>query len=170
MPETRTALQPVRLDYTCDDCGQGQMHGTSMVLLSSPPQYPHRCDVCGAEKTFGGASYPRVEFVDVTDAEDHQYEQIPFDEWVRQWIGDPPAKGFAGEYAYRKPLRIRQPSEPEALTEADRNAVIALRATADAIERRMHTLSPHSTWEVIFGPNQRPDRFRCDLLFIGARS
>ena len=31
----------------CDKCGKGEMRPTGKVLMSNPPQYPHKCVVCG---------------------------------------------------------------------------------------------------------------------------
>lgn len=31
----------------CDKCGKGEMRQTGTVLMSNPPQYPHKCVVCG---------------------------------------------------------------------------------------------------------------------------
>jgi hypothetical protein len=60
MSETRTEVRPVEIDYVCDACGVGHMRSTGISLMSSPPQYPHKCDKCGAEQTFTNARYPRV--------------------------------------------------------------------------------------------------------------
>jgi uncharacterized Zn finger protein len=62
MSETRTVMQTIQIDYTCDDCGQGQMRSDGMTLTSFPPQYPHECNKCGAVKTFTSTRYPNIVF------------------------------------------------------------------------------------------------------------
>lgn len=62
MPETRQPVQPVEVDYTCDQCGEGKMRPTGEVLTSYPPKHPHCCDKCGARQTFTDVCYPHVTF------------------------------------------------------------------------------------------------------------
>ncbi len=53
-----TKIQMFTDKYRCDECGEGFMERTGVVLTSNPPQYPHVCDKCGTEKTFTGIHYP----------------------------------------------------------------------------------------------------------------
>ena len=45
----------------CDDCDNGYMKPTGTVLTTYPPIYPHRCDRCGAVKSFS-VSYPYMTY------------------------------------------------------------------------------------------------------------
>lgn len=66
MPEQRFEVRNVGIDYICDTCGKGKMfpHGNAM-LMSNPPQFPHKCDNCEATKNLR-ERYPtfRVERVE----------------------------------------------------------------------------------------------------------
>lgn len=63
MPETSTPVSTVQIDYTCDECGKGNMRSDGMTLTSWPPQYPHNCDKCGAGKMFRNVKYPHIAYV-----------------------------------------------------------------------------------------------------------
>jgi len=58
MPEVRN-VQSQQVDEKCPSCGQGWMRPTGIVLTSNPPQYPHKCNACGYEATYG-TRYPYV--------------------------------------------------------------------------------------------------------------
>lgn len=58
MPEDKRMVHVYKIDYICDECGEGYMRSTGQVLLSKPAQYPHQCTNCGAKKTFKGIKYP----------------------------------------------------------------------------------------------------------------
>jgi len=47
--------------------GEMKRHG-NFVLNSNPPQYPHRCTVCGQEANYF-VSYPSIEFVQATNCQ-----------------------------------------------------------------------------------------------------
>lgn len=65
MAETKLPVQTVQVDYTCDECGKGQMRFGGVTLTSYPPQYPHRCSECGAKKTFN-VIYPHTAVEPIT--------------------------------------------------------------------------------------------------------
>lgn len=52
MPEMKTRVKMYSVEYVCDECRKGVMQSTGITLTSNPPQYPHRCNKCGAEQTF----------------------------------------------------------------------------------------------------------------------
>ena len=55
----QTKIYIERLYCDCDDCG-GEMISTDVYFASYPPQYIHKCDLCGYEKRImGGVKYPR---------------------------------------------------------------------------------------------------------------
>jgi hypothetical protein len=59
MAEVITPVEMVKIEYKCDVEGcTGEMLSTNIMLPSSPPHYPHRCNVCATEMTFAHA-YPR---------------------------------------------------------------------------------------------------------------
>lgn len=58
MPEDKKRVQVYKVDYICDECGEGRMRSTGQALLSKPVMYPHECTHCGAKKTFRGITYP----------------------------------------------------------------------------------------------------------------
>ena len=66
MPKEKTPLRPVLIDYLYDECGDGHMRPEGYALLSSPPQYPHKCDKCGHEQTFK-VSYPTTDFETINE-------------------------------------------------------------------------------------------------------
>lgn len=63
MTERHTPLQAYRCVYLCDVCGS-EMESTGHVLLSFPPQYPHRCS--NDHSVILGSSYPRIEYLPYT--------------------------------------------------------------------------------------------------------
>ena len=65
MSETRSMMRAHRIDYICDRCSEGCMVGTNVANLSHPPQYIHRCEVCGWTTAFT-KTYPHVEFIQET--------------------------------------------------------------------------------------------------------
>ena len=59
MAEVRYEVKTFVIEYACDECGEGEMKGTGNVLMTSPVNYPHQCNKCGAMKTFTGEKYPK---------------------------------------------------------------------------------------------------------------
>jgi hypothetical protein len=62
MSETRSMMRAHRIDYICDRCSEGIMVGTNVANLTHPPQYIHRCDICGWTAAFTKI-YPHVEYL-----------------------------------------------------------------------------------------------------------
>lgn len=62
MSEKSYEVRAFELDYACDHpgCG-GFMRPTGMKLMSSGPQFPHECYVCGARKTLN-VKYPTLAY------------------------------------------------------------------------------------------------------------
>jgi len=58
MPERKKEVKTYKIEYVCDECGEGDMRPTGICLTSNPPQYPHTCTVCGHEKRFRDKKYP----------------------------------------------------------------------------------------------------------------
>ncbi|WP_020469681.1 hypothetical protein [Zavarzinella formosa] len=62
---TLDSMFPMQLLHTmavlirCDDCGIGEMTPTGIMFMTHPPQYQHKCDKCGTERTFD-ERYPKV--------------------------------------------------------------------------------------------------------------
>ena len=58
MEEKKLMMKTFLLKMICE-CG-GEFRAGNEVLMSYPPQYPHKCTKCGEERTFSGKSYPRL--------------------------------------------------------------------------------------------------------------
>ena len=60
MPEVRN-IQTQSVDERCPICGNkpngGWMRPNGIVLMSNPPQYPHKCTSCNYEQTYS-VQYP----------------------------------------------------------------------------------------------------------------
>jgi len=68
IPKISIEHKPVQLRTLralCDVGGcNGEMKATNIVLMTLPPQYPHKCDMCGREISFSKA-YPYQSLVPV---------------------------------------------------------------------------------------------------------
>lgn len=53
-------MRRVQYDMQCDECKQGYMRPTGMMLTSNPAQYPHRCNKCDHHKNYL-VQYPHTE-------------------------------------------------------------------------------------------------------------
>jgi hypothetical protein len=62
MSENHSLLRVRKTDYVCDRCSEGIMVGANVANLTHPPQYLHRCDVCGWTAAFLKA-YPHIEYI-----------------------------------------------------------------------------------------------------------
>ncbi len=61
--EKRTEVKTVKVELICESCNKGTMESCDgSVLMSNPPQYPHRCTECGAERHITGITYPYMEY------------------------------------------------------------------------------------------------------------
>jgi len=71
MPERKREAQTYIIRYYCDAEGcEGEMLPTGRCLTSSPPQYPHVCNECGAKKTFRNKIYPVASYEEPLQAQD----------------------------------------------------------------------------------------------------
>ena len=59
----RTKVTAYRIELPCEKegCDGALVSCSGMTLTSNPPQYPHRCNKCGAEKHILGITYPYIE-------------------------------------------------------------------------------------------------------------
>lgn len=57
--EKETELKIFKVQMFCD-CG-GEMEPRGFALLSNPAEYPHKCALCGAEKTYK-EQYPAIKY------------------------------------------------------------------------------------------------------------
>lgn len=57
--------KPVReyIVHAMCECG-GEFIPGDMVLMSDPPQYPHKCNKCGTSATFN-KKYPSIEYEEI---------------------------------------------------------------------------------------------------------
>lgn len=64
MPEVKIKkLHPYEIGYKCDKCGEGYLEFLNNgVLASNPPQYEHKCNICGYFKILP-KKYPRIEYL-----------------------------------------------------------------------------------------------------------
>ena len=60
MAEIEQEVKIYKIYYLCDKCGRGDMQPNGVMLASSPPQYPHKCNKCDAVETFN-VRYPITE-------------------------------------------------------------------------------------------------------------
>ena len=47
MAEMKTAVRTFKIDYVCDECGEGRMRPSGFVYDTNPPSYVHACNKCG---------------------------------------------------------------------------------------------------------------------------
>lgn len=62
MKEIKNPIREYVVHAMCE-CG-GEFVPDGMVLMSSPPQYPHICNKCGASVTFN-KKYPSIEYEEI---------------------------------------------------------------------------------------------------------
>jgi uncharacterized Zn finger protein len=60
--ERETECKVVTVELECDECG-GTLVFTGTALLSSPPQFPHKCDKCGVVRNVLDRPYPHTRVV-----------------------------------------------------------------------------------------------------------
>ena len=44
--ENRTEVKTFKVSYICNNCGEGEMIDTGVVLTRNPMSYKHRCNKC----------------------------------------------------------------------------------------------------------------------------
>ena len=55
-------IKPVGIKYVCDNCDEGEMLVSgNIMLMTDPPKFPHKCNVCDFEKNFT-TKYPFVTY------------------------------------------------------------------------------------------------------------
>ena len=60
--EVRRQVKTYMVDMMCPVCKEGIMRPEGrMVLMTNPPQYPHRCSDCGHVETYHKC-YPQIEY------------------------------------------------------------------------------------------------------------
>jgi hypothetical protein len=60
MPIKTTPVKTFVKEYICDECRMGEMvRHTDTVLMTSPPQYPHKCNECDEVRNFSEV-YPQT--------------------------------------------------------------------------------------------------------------
>lgn len=64
MSETKAVVQTVLVQYRCNECDNGTMKPSGIILTSNPPQYPHECNSCFHKQTFL-IKYPYTEYKEV---------------------------------------------------------------------------------------------------------
>lgn len=52
-------IQTQQVDEQCSSCGKGFMRPTGISLLSTPPQYEHKCTNCSHKQHYS-VRYPHV--------------------------------------------------------------------------------------------------------------
>lgn len=66
MSEIESDVRTVLVDYICDEenCGGCVVKDSSkpMLVMSDPPEIPHRCMNCGKEYMFANIVYPTVKY------------------------------------------------------------------------------------------------------------
>ena len=65
MPEIRSEVKEVLIDYLCPKCNIGHLRPTGTVLTSCPPQFPHKCNNCDYMETFTVKQYPYIDYEEI---------------------------------------------------------------------------------------------------------
>lgn len=76
MSEIVQEVHVYRIQYICDKCQEGYMIPTNVALLSNPPQYSYKCNMCNWKKTFN-TEYPRIEYQDIYTSDIKCVHDIP---------------------------------------------------------------------------------------------
>jgi hypothetical protein len=59
--ENRTEVKTFKVSYICDNCGEGEMIDTGVVLTRNPMLYKHRCNKCFDVQNFP-VNYPIIRY------------------------------------------------------------------------------------------------------------
>jgi hypothetical protein len=57
-------LEIILVDEQCNVCETGYMRPRQQMLLSSPPKYPHKCNICGHIETYNKI-YPYKDYQEI---------------------------------------------------------------------------------------------------------
>ena len=68
MSERETKVETYQVRLFCDGCADSEMEFTGAVLMSNPPQYPHRCPNCG-KVTHERTKYPLTRHKEIGEVE-----------------------------------------------------------------------------------------------------
>lgn len=66
MCATQSPIVSRCIDYQCDQCHNGMMRPTNIMLMTDPPKYPHKCNTCGHEQVFS-VKYPFISYSTIND-------------------------------------------------------------------------------------------------------
>lgn len=69
MAEREFSARAVSVDCICDKCGKGLMQPTGVMLMSDPPQWPHKCGHCADTQNFPH-KYPFIRYKVATSTMD----------------------------------------------------------------------------------------------------
>ena len=61
--ESRQEVKTYRVRMLCDECN-GEMKATGETLMTYPPKYIHKCELCGLVVTYA-VSYPYIIYEEV---------------------------------------------------------------------------------------------------------
>ena len=64
MSEQITEVHTFLIHLICDECG-GKMLPTGIMLLSDPPIYPHKCNICNTSIEIREFKYPKTMYKEV---------------------------------------------------------------------------------------------------------
>jgi hypothetical protein len=62
MGEIKRAVQPIEINYICDNCQHGMMK-KSGEMNEDTGDILHNCVICGHQQTFQWIEYPRIDYV-----------------------------------------------------------------------------------------------------------
>lgn len=65
--ETFIKVETFRVEYECDECGNGKMEFNGVSNPTWPPLYHHDCTNCGANQVFRGEKYPKIVTKDLVE-------------------------------------------------------------------------------------------------------
>lgn len=62
MPAKDVEVKMFETKYMCDTVGcNGELKPTGVMLMTEPPQFPHKCPICKSEQTFFN-KYPLLSY------------------------------------------------------------------------------------------------------------
>jgi len=66
MPEMSKPVSVEKIEYLCDECGEGVCTPNGQYFPTCPPQYGHSCESCGFSITLMDA-YPKIRYLDLVN-------------------------------------------------------------------------------------------------------
>ncbi len=70
MAEIMYQVRTYEVDFKCDVCGKGFYRPTGIIYPTYPPQYLHKCTVCGSKMVVTGNIYPYTKTEKIEEATD----------------------------------------------------------------------------------------------------